>query len=403
MTGLGVTFPAIQDDASFSIFSSYSPGDYGVPHNYIIGRDMVIRKDILGAVSEDVLEGNLMDVVYMRSPVDVEMVMDVSDSMNNPSPGDPAGDAKFVMMKQAATMIADFLNDHGQADDRMGLVWFTDDASEYVNPLVQKLLPIQTNIVDLKNQIDAHDTGICTAMGAGIQKAFDTLSGSAHDRFAIVCTDGMQNIEPKVTQVGAHYEIIDSGGWLCGGHSSVPAHPGTNITAYTTCLHTIGIGITATYASLLQEIADATGGFYRATNDPETDLDLIYFLDLCNCLVGGSPTIVHHNAGRLHEKECEAVEYFSLNRSARKVTAMLSWKKSQKSNLTFWLYAPDGTLLYMPEEMKFFKHHCMITFYLPRIQNGSQLPHTGQWRMVIRGETPMGYADYHAFIIAEDQ
>lgn len=341
-------------------------------------------------------------VHLLRDPIDIEMVMDVSNSMNSPSPSDPNGDTKLTMMKQATTMIIDFLNDHSQANDRMGLIWFTDDASEYQNTSGQKLLPIQANWADLRAEINAHGTGTCTAMGAGLQKAFDTLPSSTQKRFTVLCTDGMQNIEPKVAKVGNHYEIIDSDGWLCGGHSSIPPHPGVNITSYNTSIHTIGIGITATYASLLQEIANETNGFYRGTNDPENDLDLIYFLDLCSCLSGGSPGIIHHSVSSLSPRECEAVESFFLNRSISKITVMLSWKKSQGSNLTFWLYSPDGSLVDLHQEMKLFENHCLATIDLPKKQNGNELTHVGQWHIIIRGETHQFPADYHLFVIGDD-
>lgn len=399
----GVTFPVIQDDPSLTIMSSYTPGPFGTPHSYVIGRDMMIRKDIQGYWPKNVLEGSIMDVVYMRDPIDVEMVMDVSDSMNKPSPSDPYGDSKLVMMRKAATLITDFLNDHGQVDDHMGLIWFTDDVDEYQTPAGEKLLPIQTNAATLRSQIKAHGTGICTAMGAGLQTAFETLSTSTRKPFVILCTDGMQNIEPKVMKVSGHYEIIDSGGWTCDGPSSVPPHPTVDIATYNTCVHTIGIGITTTYESLLQDVANATGGFYKGTNDPDNDLDLIYFTDLCNCMASGSPAIVHHSTGRFYPAECEAVECFYLNRSARKVSVILSWKESQKSNLTFWLYSPDGRLVDLHNEMKFFESHSMATFYLPKRKNGQKLPYIGQWRIVIRGETQGTYADYHAFVITDDQ
>lgn len=341
-------------------------------------------------------------VQFIRDPVDLEMIMDVSDSMNSPSPSDPGGDSKLTLMKQAATMITDFLNDHAHVDDRMGLVWFADDASEYQNPNGEKLLPIVTNWVELRAQIKAHGTGFCTAMGSGLQAAFETLSPSARKRLSILCTDGMQNIEPKVTKVGDHYEIVDSDGWLCGGHSSVLPHPGVNITGYDTCIQTIGVGIIASYATLLEEIAGETNGFYRGTDDPENDLDLAYFLALCNCLTSGSPAVIHHNAGSFCSEECEAEEIFYLNRSVRKITVMLSWKESEGSNLTFWLHSPDGTLLILHNEMKHFETHCMATIGLPRQQDGEVLAHVGQWRMTIRGETPGACADYHAFVIGED-
>ena len=401
LTGLGATFPAVHEDSPYPIYNSYIETG-GLPHTYVIGRDMVIRKDILGAVDCDVLEGNVMDVVYMRDPVDVELVMDVSNSMNSPSPSDPTGDTKLVMMKKAATIITDFLHDNGQVDDRLGLIWFTDDVDEYQNAAGQKLLPIPANWWELRNQIDIHGTGMCTAMGAGLQTAFDTLSASTQKRFAILCTDGMQNIEPKVAQVGTHLEIIDSGGWLCGGHSSVPPHPGVDITSYNTTVHTIGIGITATYEPLLQEIADQTGGFYKGTNDPENDLDLIYLTDLCNCMAGASPAIVHHNVGVLHEGECESIETFYLNDSVRKITVILSWEKAQGGSLSFWLRSPDGVLLDLHSEMKLFETHCLATVYLPRVEGGTQISHVGQWTITIRGETGDGAADYHIFVVGED-
>lgn len=399
LVGMGITFPVVQDNASNTIFNSYATGTGGIPQLYIIDRNQVIHSSHLGADTESVIEGHILDAIYARESVDIEMVMDVSDSMNSVPTG---GDSKLIMMKQAAKMVVDFLRDHGQSSDRMGLVWFTDDVSEYVNSTGQKLLPVLSNGLDLKNQIDAQGTGICTAMGAGLQKAFDTLSSSTQKRFTLLLTDGMQNIEPKVTKVGSHYEIVDSGGWLCGGHSSIPPHPGVDITTYNTTIHTIGVGITATYTGLLQDIANATDGFYLGTNDPASDLDLIYFVHLCNCLAGGSPSIVHHNSGTYYVQECRTIEKFLLNHSVRKITAILSWERALAGALTFWLRAPDGSLLDLHQEMKLYDSYCMATIYLPKEQNGTLLPHIGEWEMIISGETSELAASYHALIIAED-
>jgi cytochrome c biogenesis protein CcmG/thiol:disulfide interchange protein DsbE len=399
LAGMGITFPVVQDNASNTIFNSYATGTGGIPQLYIIDRNQIIHSSHLGEETESVIEGHILDAIYTREPVDIEMVMDVSDSMNS---APTSGDSKLIMMKQASQMVVDFLRDHGQTSDRMGLVWFTDDVSEYTNSIGQKLLPILSNWSDLKNQIDAQGTGICTAMGAGLQKAFDTLSSSTQKRFTILLTDGMQNIEPKLTQVSSHYEIIDSGGWLCGGHSSIPPHPGVDITSYNTTIHTIGVGITATYASLLQDIANATNGFYLGTNDPAFDLDLIYFVHLCNCLAGGSPSIVYHNSGTYYLQECRTIEKFLINRSVRKITVILSWEKALAGALTFWLRTPDGLILDLHQEMKLYGSYCMATVYLPKEQNGTLLQHIGEWEMIISGVTSELAASYHTLIIAED-
>jgi peroxiredoxin len=409
LSGLGVTFPAIQDtydeaSGTYEIYNSYyEGGTYTFPHLYIIDRNGVIQYEHIGEQTEEEIEGHILDVVYMRDPIDVEMVMDVSDSMNSPPPTDPGGDSKLVLMQRAATMITDFLEDHGQSNDRMGMVWFTDDADEYEIPPDQKLFSVQSHATTLRTEINSHGTGVCTAMGAGLQKAFDTLSDSDQQRFAILCTDGMQNIEPKVTQVDGHFEIVDSGGWLCGGHSSVPAHPDEDIADYDTRVHTIGVGVTATYAPLLYDLANATHGFYRGTNDPDTDLDLIYFLDLCNCMAGASPAVAHHSVGKFYPEKCQTVEYFHLNRSVRKMTVALSWQRSLKGNLAFWLRSPDGTLLNLHQELKRSSDHLMATIHLPRHQDGAALEHVGRWQMIIRGETGGQPAAYHAIVIAEDR
>ena len=404
LQGLGVTFPAVQDDAGFTIFASYSPGDYGVPHLYIIGRDMVIRRDQPGEVSYATLEGMLMDVVYLRDPIDLAMVMDVSDTMNDPSPSAPSGDKKLDMMKQAMDMITEFLNSHGQSNDRMGLVWFTDDVSVFKNVLNQELMSIPAYSSELRAQIQAHTTGVCTAMGAGLQKGFDILAGGTQGDFAVLCTDGMQNVQPMVAKVGSHYEIVDTPGmYECGGHASVPSHPGLDIASYNTRVHTIGVGITANYAALLQEIANATGGFYKGTDDPENDLDLIYFTDLCHCMAGASPSVILHRVGAFAHDACLAHEQFQIDRTVRKITVLLSWPHASKSGLFFWLHAPDGSFVDCHEEMQLFETYALATLYLPKEQDDVAQPFVGTWTMNIRGEAGEAGTAYHAMVVAEDR
>lgn len=393
LMSLGITFPVIRDP-NWTNLPQYdqpdSEGYYSFPRLFIIDRNQVIFY-CNGPEGESTTDGKILDAIYARYPIDLEMVLDVSASMNASPAG---GDSKLIMMKQAAKMIVNFLHDHAQTGDRTGLVWFTDDVSEHT------MVPIVSSWQDLTNQIDAKGTGTCTAMGAGLQTAFNALSSSSQKRFAILLTDGIQNIEPKVTKVGSHFEIIDGGGW-CGSHSSVPAKPNVDIAIYNTKVHTIGVGIEATYASLLQDLANALDGFYLGTNDPNHDLDLIYFMNLCNCLAGGSPAIVHHHVGTLCLEECQSLEIFQLNKSVRKITVILSWEKSLAGSLAFWLRAPNGRLLDLHEEMKLYDTYAMATIYLPKKQVEEWLPYIGEWQMIIRGETD-DTADYHALVVAED-
>ncbi|UCF06575.1 MAG: hypothetical protein JSV33_05985 [bacterium] len=63
----GVTFPAIKEEPPFPIMRSYVDPDEGllVPHNYIIGRDRVIKKDLLSAPDCTELENHVADVASM--------------------------------------------------------------------------------------------------------------------------------------------------------------------------------------------------------------------------------------------------------------------------------------------------------------------------------------------------
>ncbi|MEW6351155.1 MAG: VWA domain-containing protein [Thermodesulfobacteriota bacterium] len=400
----GFTFPVAHDDPPAVLWKYVTP-PLSWPQIFIIGRDMTIQKYVNGPTIADeaTLENMLLDVLFVRDPVNLAMVMDVSDSMNSPSPSDPSGDSKLTMMKRACNIITDLLNDHGQIDDRVGLVWFTDDAGEYADPISgEKLVSVANSAAALKAEIDLHATGNCTALGAGLQTGFDTLATRPSDRFVILCTDGMQNIDPKVTPVGNHLEICDSGGWLCGAHAPVKPHPGVDITHHNTTIQTIGIGIEASYATLLQDTANATGGFYLGTNDPDIDLDLLYYVDLCNCMSGGSPAVVTHIAGRLHAAEKIAKVHFNLNRSVRKVTAILSWKRSQHVSMTFWLHDPKGKRIPLHGALRHHKSYALATLYLP-IDPPEANEHVGRWRMVIAADMRGSYADYHAAVIAEDR
>lgn len=400
----GYTCPVINEQDPYPIYSSYK-NIGGLPETFTIGRDMVI-KHIGGGADPSAcsyLIGRIKDLVLVRDPIDVELVMDVSDSMNSPSYTDPWGDSKLTMLKRATSMILNFLYDHGQVDDRAGLVWFSDDFSEYENALGQKLIPLTyKQVPGLISQIETHETGTCTAMGAGLQTAFDALWATTQKPFIILCTDGMQNILPVVKEQAGHFQIIDMKIFACGPRSSVMARPGINIAGYLIPVHTVGIGVTAHYSALLQQIADDTGGFFKGTHDPENDLDLIYFLNMTNCMAGGSPGLIYHSIGTYWPRRSDTTEVFYVNRSVRKISVFLSWKRSVSGSLAFWLYAPDGTLIDLHQEMKTFCDNCMATIHLPRTINGNKIDSVGQWKVVIRGETGLTPADYHLFVIGED-
>ncbi|HXH37864.1 MAG TPA: VWA domain-containing protein [Thermoanaerobaculia bacterium] len=405
----GITFPVVHSSnwsgtTDWSIANLYVSGGISWPYTVLIDVDGIIQQIDSGTLfTEAQLEEAILEVVYKRDPVDLELVVDVSDSMNTTPSSAPSGDSKLLLLKQAANIVVDVLTEHAQANDRMGLVRFTDDVSEFSLGGV-KLLPLGANEASLRGQIDTLTTGMYTAMGAGLQTAFDTLtSQGTQKRFAILCTDGMQNIQPKVTPVDGHFEIIDSDGWVAGAHASVPPHPGVDIASYNTHVHTIGIGATSEWEPALQGVADQTGGFYRSTTDPQTDLALIYAVDLCSCLAHGSPAVVRHASGAL-DANGEATEGFYLNRSARKVTVAVFWPASEHGSLMFWLHGPDGTLIPLYDAMKLHPDRSVATLLLPVDVDGRTVNHVGYWTVDVRGEAGVaGPVEFQLLVIAEDR
>jgi hypothetical protein len=405
----GVTFPVIRDPSNTNLYKYVTnfqvyPVLYIIDRNYVISYFHTYTPGSVAVEAQDVTEGHILDAANIRTPVDIDMVMDISGTMGEVPSG---GMTKLALMQQATQMIIDTLSggNNAQADDRMGLVWFSDDFDEYRDSSNNKIVNIKAQASLMKQQIAGLNIINCTAMGAGLQTAFDTLSAnsaSGHKRHVFLLTDGIQNIDPMVKDVNTHLQIVDGGSW-CGPHSSVPAHPGTNISSYDTRVHTIGIGIAGNYGNLLQRIADETGGFYLATNDPAHDMDLLYFIHLCNSLAGGSPAIVHHNTGTFYPKKCEVVEEFFINHSVRKITAVLSWDAVQAGNgsLVFWLRAPDGTILDLHREMQLYESYAIATVYVPKKQNGKTISHVGNWQMIIHGESACPSA-YHVLILADD-
>ncbi len=239
-------------------------------------------------------------------------------------------------------------------------------------------------------------------MGAGLQVGFDLLSAGPSRGKAILCTDGIQNVNPKVTAVGNHFEIVSSGGWQCTSPSTVVhGHPGVDIADHGVKVHAIGVGVAPTYADTLEQIATSTGGFFQATDEPQNDLDLAYFIHLCDVLAGGSPELVHHAVGSLSPQNTSACERFLVNETARKLTIIVSWEPDANGELTFWLSRPDGTGVPIQADMLRRPTYAMATIRLPSGPEPDS--HIGQWTVNIQGHDDTVEArSYHLLALVDD-
>ncbi|GAH24494.1 unnamed protein product, partial [marine sediment metagenome] len=174
-----VTFPVIcgKDDGDL-IWGDYMLMESDPttrPHTFIIGRytssngggDRTIRKSISRDDHDDLscedLRILLLEFIYERDPIDLEMVMDVSGSMNGTSPSGPAGVTKLMMMKDACSIVGDYIINNVKSNDNMGLIWFSNNVVECILHTFQENWDSGANLRDQINNVGA---GGCTAMGS---------------------------------------------------------------------------------------------------------------------------------------------------------------------------------------------------------------------------------------------
>jgi hypothetical protein len=398
--GLTITFPLLMDGAWTGSFSrqymnAMETSPVGFPWSYMLKNSIITNKwHRLSTTNGELLtfdSGDRADTEYFvrhrfedlkddRDPWDTVLVLDYSGSMDDPATIGTVTRPKVEFLREAAGTLLKIWKDYAICDDRIGVVYFKSDP--HSDGVLRTILP-GDNVEDIITGINAENTTGCTAMGAGLATGIDILESSSNRRFIILFTDGMQNRNPLVyiyeDEHGCLYRHIDNIGpddypspltRLCGlaGDGGQATYPGSlpiNLDDPSNPhIHTIGIGAPAAWHSMLSAISAATIGEYRGAVDIWPNLKEYFIETLVEIYRGHSLQVVKKMQGELSEDQ--NIETFVLNKSAKKLTVLLSWV-NEEVPLTFKL-RKDGLTIDLSHKLVNEPTYSYATLHFPHYQ-----------------------------------
>ncbi len=344
-------------------------------------------------------EENGLPVVSQR--VALVHVLDVSGSML--SPACPGCSQKLEVLKRAVQLFMDLWAVTAAPEDVIGLQVFGTQV-EPLEPTGPLLMPVtDDNVTALYSAVQDISSvpQNLTAMGGGLQRSVEILNDPAvinmPERHIVLFSDGMQNVNPMLNKVvdgsvpsGFYHEIVN-----------LPGYPASNVTPTGVNLqelagitiHTIGVGATEPFMTLLSEIAGQPE-YASLTLDPDTDLAEFYTDTLIEALKGNSPQLVEYRRGILADDA--RVEEFTLGRGGRRLVLLLNWDQGRP--LSFSVHK-DGVDLSATGRMVEREFYRLYIVDLPVQAGGRTINSEGQWQMRIggrKGET------YKAAAIIDD-
>lgn len=359
-----------------------------------------------------------------RPLLDMALVLDFSDSMNSPESCElPPNDIKIDVLKQAVPAFLNAWEPFAVSGDRVGVMYFDDDADPRSTPLLEDLL---TNKAAILADVAARATGTYTAMGPGILSAADSFDNQVRKRHMIVLSDGIQNVNPLVLSAGDidadtvdEHEVINgtpSQAW--GGDSATVApQPGKYLQDFGMPMHTlsIGSGPGTAYDELLAAIAEETDGLHQHTCVPQLELEEFLTTSLVDALQGDTLELVDFDTGSLNSAGATQEHRFVLNGSAHRAAFMLSWSggSGESSDITLRLYAPDGTEVplgpYLTQGASFKRATLDFPLFLraPHTTHSTAayrpVPFVGEWRLVAqRNMGGSGAVLHRAYALVDD-
>jgi hypothetical protein len=241
-----------------------------------------------------VIAGGLMglpDLLQLRSQLDTYLQQHNID---------PSTISKLAALKVAATQLiaaVQLERDHTGADDRVGIVTFSDDSAV--------LAPLTPSVSGLTAAVQGLQTLGSTNMGAGLATALDLLQGQASPSI-IMLTDGWNN-------TGMTNDEVLSGPVQRAAAGKVP-------------ICAIGLGETPSDVDqqLLLSIASRTGGGYRYV-DGTSPLGG----DLLACHQSLAGDLLTDQRGTVHQGQVAQGEGFTMPPGHHRLSVTLSWPGSQ--------------------------------------------------------------------------
>ncbi|MCX6565012.1 MAG: VWA domain-containing protein [Candidatus Aminicenantes bacterium] len=371
--GITPTFSLLMDDGTVKplYMSGLTGPSIGYPFSYIISPSYVIANkwhrlsttngDSVSFDSADpddieyFVRFRIDDLLAARDPWDTVLALDYSGTMNSSITIGTATQLKVDFLHEAVSTFLRVWKDYARCQDRIGIVYFDCNASSS-GPLVQILSG--NNIQTLIGAVEAKTANGCTAMGAALATGLGLLGSGSNKRFLVLFTDGMQNRNPliyhptpatlRIDNVAtANYPPPLTGLCFCtsgdGGQSTYAGTLPVVLNGITIPIYTIGIGVPGSWQQMLQDISAATdpAGQFNADVDVWPNLKEFFIETLIDLFRSNSLQLVAKTQGTLSAGASSRVETFTLNKSVKKLTVLLSWVGNE-APLTFKL-RKDGT------------------------------------------------------------
>jgi hypothetical protein len=347
-----------------------------------------------------------------RQPVDTILALDRSGSMSSPPPSG-ASDPKISILKDAVGVFLDVWEANAVTKDRVGVVDFSDTVHQYSHPVTgAHLVPLATDSLAVRSYISSLSAGGWTCMGGAVAKGLDKLASSAR-RHIILFSDGMQNYNPVLADVGWPLQILNVAPAAVGsytmvtgihGDSGVPPKTGQDLNSFDTHIHTIGVGLPGSpWTDLMSRVAVQTYGLHFHTPAPEVDRQNCYVNDLLESFKGATPQLAQYTLGTYDPEESYAQDNCWINSTARWLTVVLSWQGNPDENrLLCNLEAPDGTVIEIHGRTRTAPRRRIISMPLPSYHYDRLVKHAGKWRLHIMGTTKAA-VPYQVFWIVDDR
>ena len=414
---MGVEFPIVQkengDWAEYVDEYGFggAPDDPGIAIIKPTGEFYAVNFNVYpSADGVDWVVKMLDSLLYPREPVNTVLALDRSGSMSGLPP--TGATPKIEVLQDAVGTFLDVWETHAGPDDKVGVVDFNGSISQYADPVtMDTLVPLETEAANVESHVSALTATGTTCMGGAVATALDDLDLLSR-KHIILFSDGMQNINPMLADVGGAIQILDVDPADAGlyslvgsvyGDSGVPPKPGEDLDSFDTKIHTIGVGVTASpWTDLMSGIATQTGGLHFETPAPLVDLQSFFVNDLMDSFAGATPQVLRHRQTTFDPKKCGFKDACWINDSARRLTVVLSWEgEPDRSQLVCNLEAPDGTLVDISGRTKVSPRRRVISVPLPPYHRGELLKHDGRWRLHVMG-TARKPVPCQVFWIADD-
>lgn len=216
------------------------------------------------------------DAVFVGGPVDIVFVVDVSGSMGEKAVcacsgkagcPDPPNRSKLNYLKAEIFSLYAQMQTLARAEDKIGLVSF------HTTSKIEKILvPFTDNtLMPIVNGWD--DNGYnSTAIGQGLNSAVSLLTNTAHKRFIILMTNGMQNETPYLEWADGSKNTVKVGSTVFNnslGITVIPIAIFTPTGEYRDLLNALG---TATGVSVVKDVCESNLSLLQAYNDAAKSL-----------------------------------------------------------------------------------------------------------------------------------